>query len=92
MLVQVDGTGASAGAAAVSESDMSAVLLCGVKSARRVRQTPMDPKAKRDRERGGGRDRRVDSEVVKGEGTRQKVGGDKHVRAQHTCVRQSEGE
>lgn len=88
MLVQAVGTGASAGAAVVSESDMSVVLLCGVKSACRVRQTPMDPKTKRDRERG--RDRRVDSEVVKGEGTQQEVGGDKHVRAEHMCVRGSQ--
>jgi len=37
MLAQAAGTGASAGAAAVSESDMSVVvLLCGVKAARSV--------------------------------------------------------
>lgn len=51
MLAQAAGTGASAGAAVVSESDMSVVLLCGVKGACPVLRTPMDPRAKRDRER-----------------------------------------
>lgn len=50
MPAQAAGTGASAGAAAVSESDMSVVLLCGVEGACPVLRTPMDPRAKRDRE------------------------------------------
>lgn len=47
----------------------------GVKSACPVLQTPIDPKAVREKEREserdrGGRERRDDSEVVQGEGTR----------------------
>lgn len=48
MLAQAAGTGASAGAAAVSESDMSVVLPCGIEGACPVLRTPVDP---RDRER-----------------------------------------
>lgn len=41
MLAQAAGTGASAGAAAVSESDMSVVLLCGVEGVCPVLRTPI---------------------------------------------------
>lgn len=41
MLAQAAGTGASAGAAAVSESDMSVVLLCGVEGVCSVLRTPI---------------------------------------------------
>lgn len=54
MLAQAAGTGASAGAAAVSESDISVVVLCGVEGASPVLRTPVDP---RDKEREKERDR-----------------------------------
>lgn len=46
-----------------------------------VLRTPMDP-TEREREKDSG----VECELVKGEGTWKEVGGDIHVRVQHTCV------
>ena len=67
MLAQAAGTGASAGAAAVSESDMSAVLLWGVVGAcpvlflsskrLRIPEPPRETERERERERDRERDR-----------------------------------
>lgn len=82
MLAQAAGTGASAGAAAVSESDMSVVLKVRVLSSERLRI----PK-QRDTERV----RRIESKLVKGAGAPEEVGGDKHVSGQHMYVHSRQG-
>lgn len=89
MLAQAAGTGASAGAAAVSESDMSVVQLWGVKGASSVRFLSSrclwipEPTTRRETER---RD-----EWVGGREGEEEEGGDKHVRGKHTCVHSSQG-
>lgn len=85
MAAQAAGTGASAGAAVVSESDMSVVCVLSCPIA--VFPMPMDP-----RERKAYRERANKSVPVEGGGTHGEVGGDKHVRrAAHVCTQRLEG-
>lgn len=88
MLAQAAGTGASAGAAAVSESDMSVVvLLCGLRV--RVLSCSCPPNAygsKRHQQRET-ETVQNERELVKGEGAKEEVGGDKTCdRAVHVCT------
>lgn len=78
MAAQAAGTGASAGAAAVSESDMSAVWCRGCVSCL-VTVLRLWTKSHQERQREKKRESGVESEFVKGEGAQEEVGGDKHV-------------
>lgn len=80
MLAQAAGTGASAGAAAVSESDMFVVVLWVLRVCVLFLSSKLwipGPAAETERER----DSRDESELVRREGAQKAVGGDK------TCER-----
>lgn len=65
------------------------MLVLFLSSAYGPRVTPRDRDSEREREG----DRQTDSgvEFVKGEGTWEEVGGDKHVSRQHMCVHRGQG-
>lgn len=83
MLAQAAGTGASVGAMVVSESDMSVVLLCDGEGASPAlllsSKCQWIPTLLSETEEG-----------MKGEGTGEEVGGDKHVREASTRVYMTE--